>query len=83
MVYSQQNSKGRTYYLHAKNVRLRNGRTQRIFFFSPKEDQDEGLPEVPVSGPRHGSDDLDEAGPAPRPSSEKDESDDEETLSER
>jgi hypothetical protein len=47
MVYSQQNSKGRTYYLHAKNVRLRNGRTQRIFFFSPKEDQDESLPEVP------------------------------------
>ncbi len=47
MAYAHKNSKGDTYYLHGKNVTLRNGRQQRIFYFARQEKQDEALNEVP------------------------------------
>ena len=34
MGYSHTNSKGVTYYLNSKNVTLRGGKEQRIFYFS-------------------------------------------------
>lgn len=34
MAYSHTNSKGQTYYLHAKDVTLRGGREQRIYYFA-------------------------------------------------
>jgi len=34
MAYSYKNSKGVTYYLHFKDVTLRGGRNQRIYFFA-------------------------------------------------
>jgi len=34
MAYSYKNSKGQTYYLHSKDVTLKNGRKQTIFFFA-------------------------------------------------
>jgi len=33
-MFSHTNSRGQTYYLHTKEVTLRGGRIQRIFFFS-------------------------------------------------
>ena len=47
MAYSHKNSKGQTYYLHSKEVKLRNGREQRIFYFAREEKKGESLPEVP------------------------------------
>jgi hypothetical protein len=32
--YAHTNSKGQTYFLHSKNVTLRGGRKQMIFFFA-------------------------------------------------
>lgn len=32
--YSYTNSKGQTYYLHTREVTLKNGRVQRIYFFA-------------------------------------------------
>jgi hypothetical protein len=32
--YSYTNKKGQTYYLHTREVTLKNGRKQRIFFFA-------------------------------------------------
>ncbi|AKM78842.1 MAG: hypothetical protein UX85_C0004G0147 [Candidatus Beckwithbacteria bacterium GW2011_GWB1_47_15] len=34
MAYSYKNSKGVTYYLHYKDVTLRGGKKQRIYFFA-------------------------------------------------
>lgn len=34
MTYQHTNSKGQDYYLHSKEVRLRSGRNQRIYFFA-------------------------------------------------
>jgi len=34
MPYSHTNTKGRTYYLHSKEVTLRGGRKQTIYFFA-------------------------------------------------
>ena len=47
MTYTHQNSKGDTYYLHSREVTLRGGRQQRIFFFarSEKEGTLDELPE--------------------------------------
>lgn len=44
--YSHVNSKGVTYYLNSKNVTLRGGKEQKIFYFS-KDQRPEGtdLPE--------------------------------------
>lgn len=47
MAYSHKNAKGQTYYLHAKEVTLRNGRKQRIFYFARAEKEGESLPSVP------------------------------------
>jgi hypothetical protein len=38
MAFSYTNSKGRQYYLHSKDVKLRGGdRTQTIFYFAPDQ----------------------------------------------
>ena len=34
MAYSHTNSKGSTYYLHSKDVTLRGGRNQTIYYFA-------------------------------------------------
>ena len=34
MAYAFKNSKGQTYYLHSKDVTLKNGRHQRIYYFA-------------------------------------------------
>lgn len=46
MGYSHTNSKGVTYYLNCKDVTLRGGKVQKIFYFS-KDERPEGcdLPE--------------------------------------
>jgi hypothetical protein len=46
MAYSYKNSKGVTYYLHYKDVVLRGGRKQRIYFFA-REERDGSLDKVP------------------------------------
>jgi len=47
MAYSYTNSKGDTYYLHYKDVTLRGGRKQRIYYFA-REVRDGALDEVPA-----------------------------------
>ncbi|MBU2595677.1 hypothetical protein KJ713_02520 [Patescibacteria group bacterium] len=47
MAYSKTNSKGQTYYLHSKDVILRGGRPQTIYFFG-KEVKDGALDELPA-----------------------------------
>ncbi len=34
MAFSHENSKGQTYYLHSKDVTLRGGRQQTIYYFA-------------------------------------------------
>ena len=48
MAYTTTNSKGQTYYLHSKEVTLRGGRKQRIFYFAKKVDQPNALDEIPA-----------------------------------
>jgi len=47
--YSFTNSKGQTYYLHTRDVTLKNGRVQTIYFFA-REIKDNATPlqEVPA-----------------------------------
>jgi len=45
--FSYTNSKGQTYYLHTREVTLKNGRTQRIYFFA-RDIRDGALEEVPA-----------------------------------
>lgn len=45
--YSYTNSKGQTYYLHTREVTLKNGRKQRIYFFA-RDVRDGALEEVPA-----------------------------------
>lgn len=56
--YSHTNSKGVTYHLNAKDVTLRGGKVQRIFYFSKdhREDTAVELPEGKVvnENPRNG-----------------------------
>ena len=47
MAFSHLNSKGQTYYLHSKNVTLRNGRKQTIFFFA-RQQKPEAVDQVPA-----------------------------------
>ncbi len=47
MAYKHTNSKGTGYYLHGKDVKLRSGRTQRIYYFA-KDVRAEALDEVPT-----------------------------------
>ncbi|MCE7936263.1 hypothetical protein DYH10_00510 [Candidatus Saccharibacteria bacterium CPR2] len=58
MAYSHTNSKGVTYYLHAKDVTLRGGKQQRIFYFA-KDQRPEAVNDLPsgytvVENPRNG-----------------------------
>lgn len=46
MAFSYKNEKGTTYYLHGRDVTLKNGRQQRIYFFA-KEIKDGALNAVP------------------------------------
>lgn len=47
MAYTQvSNKSGRTYYLHQRDVTLKNGRQQRIYFFAPTQ-QDGVIDAVP------------------------------------
>lgn len=45
--YSFTNSKGQTYYLHSKDVTLKNGRVQRIYFFA-RDVRENAISEVPA-----------------------------------
>ena len=47
MAYAYTNSKGQTYYLHKKDVTLKNGRQQTIFFFA-RDVRDGALDDVPA-----------------------------------
>lgn len=47
MAYSYTNKKGDTYYLHFKDVTLRGGRQQRIYFFA-RDVRADALDEVPA-----------------------------------
>ena len=46
MAYTYTNSKGQTYILHFKDVTLKNGRQQRIYYFA-RDERDGALDEVP------------------------------------
>ena len=46
MAFSQTNSKGLTYYLHKKEVTLRGGRPQTIYYFG-KEAKEGAIDEIP------------------------------------
>lgn len=46
MAYSYTNAKKQTYYLHMKDVTLKNGRVQRIYFFA-RDVRPGALDEVP------------------------------------
>ncbi|MEA1909783.1 MAG: hypothetical protein U9M89_02060 [Patescibacteria group bacterium] len=46
MAYAHTNSKGNTYYLHSKEVTLKGGRKQNIFYFG-KEAKEAAIDEVP------------------------------------
>lgn len=58
--YSHKNSKGVTYYLHKKDVTLRGGRVQTIYFFAKDETGAKGEPTdlptgyVVTENPRNG-----------------------------
>lgn len=45
--FSYTNSKGQTYYLHTREVTLKNGRVQRIYFFA-RDIRDGSLDAVPA-----------------------------------
>lgn len=47
MAYTYKNSKGVTYYLHYRDVVLRGGRNQRIYFFA-RDVRSNSLDEVPA-----------------------------------
>lgn len=58
MAYSHTNSKGVTYYLHSKDVVLRGGKEQTIYYFA-KDERPEAIDELPgkytvVENPRNG-----------------------------
>ncbi len=42
MAYKHTNSKGVTYYLNSKDVTLRGGKVQKIFYFSKDDRKDTG-----------------------------------------
>ncbi|HSE60966.1 MAG TPA: hypothetical protein VLA88_01570 [Candidatus Saccharimonadales bacterium] len=57
--YSHTNSKGVTYYLHSKEVTLRGGKLQRIYFFAKEERPADAVADLPegytvVENPRNG-----------------------------
>lgn len=48
MAYSQKNSKGQEYFLHSKQVTLKGGRTQKIYYFARKVDSSAAIDAVPA-----------------------------------
>jgi len=59
MAYSHTNSKGVTYYLHSKEVTLRGGKVQRIYYFAKDVREPEAVEELPedrmvMENPRNG-----------------------------
>ncbi len=59
MAYSHTNSKGVTYYLNSKDVVLRGGKTQTIYYFSKDERADTAVADIPAGmqvneNPRNG-----------------------------
>jgi hypothetical protein len=58
MAYTHTNSKGQTYYLHQRDVTLKGGRQQRIYFFAREEKEGviDAMPEgmMVVENPRTG-----------------------------
>ena len=59
MAYSHTNSKGQTYKLHMKDVTLKGGRLQRIYFFAREVREDGAVDALPagymtVENPRTG-----------------------------
>jgi hypothetical protein len=48
MAYSTTNSKGQEYYLHSKEVNLRGGRMQTIYYFAKEVDEENALDEIPA-----------------------------------
>lgn len=58
MAFSHVNSKGQTYYLHRREVTLKGGRQQTIYFFA-REEKDGVINELPegyivIENPRTG-----------------------------
>ena len=47
MAYAHQNSKGQTYYLHTKEVTLRGGRKQTIYYFAREVKPNDALDAMP------------------------------------
>ena len=47
MAYAHTNSKGQTYFLHTKEVTLRGGRLQRIYYFAREEKPNDALDAMP------------------------------------
>lgn len=58
MAYEHTNSKGQKYYLHQKDVTLKGGRVQRIYYFAREEKEGtiDAVPEgmMVVENPRTG-----------------------------
>lgn len=59
MAYQHTNSKGVTYYLNSKEVTLRGGKVQTIYYFSKDERSETGMDELPADrvvkeNPRNG-----------------------------
>jgi hypothetical protein len=48
MAYAFTNSKGQTYYLHAKTTQRANGKAGTLYFFSKEVKADSALDAVPV-----------------------------------
>jgi hypothetical protein len=46
--YSHTNSKGQTYFLHSKEVTLRGGKLQRIYFFAKEERPADAVATLPT-----------------------------------
>ena len=59
MAYSHTNSKNVTYYLHTKEVTLRGGKLQRIYYFAKDVRPNDAVDDLPagyqvVENPRNG-----------------------------
>ena len=46
--YQHTNSKGQAYFLHQKDVTLKGGRVQRIYFFAKQEKPEGGVDSMPA-----------------------------------
>lgn len=48
MAYTHTNSKGQQYFLHSKDVTLKGGRVQRIYYFGRNVDNSAAIDEMPA-----------------------------------